>query len=422
MDSATPEVELPLEELRQPAPLRRNTRFQALWIGAVAGQLGGQAASVGYPLIILATTGSAARAGLFASVLLLAMVVCAIPAGTVVDRFDRRRILLVAEGTRALTAVSVTVALARHDLTMTHLGLAAIVLGTASALATPARMLLIRTVVPGAQLTAALTQEEVRDNAASLAGPSLGGVLYGVRTSLPFAAAAVGYLLAWVTVLFVRVPAAPTRTMPETEASKLGWAASMVVGIRALVRDPVLRAVTLAVAALNTAGAPMVIIVTVSLRRQHIGPAVIGVVISGVAIGGLVGTLLVGPLHRWFRPGMLMLVVVLSQVPVFVALAFPLGPWLTMAVLICATLGVPGLSVLIDILVFRKVPDEQRGRVISAAMLLFGIGGPVGAAGAGFLLQCLGVSATVLLIAGMLVIAGGYAASRRQLRQAPWPA
>lgn len=78
--------------------------------------------------------------------------------------------------------------------------------------------------------------------------------------------------------------------------------------------------------------------------------------------------------------------------------------------------------VLIDILVFRKVPDEQRGRVISAAMLLFGIGGPVGAAGAGFLLQCLGVSATVLLIAGMLVITGGYAASRRQLRQAPWPA
>ena len=142
---------------------------------------------------------------------------------------------------------------------------------------------------------------------------------------------------------------------------------------------------------------------------------------AGLALGGLAGAALVGPLHRRLRPGVLLVGVVVMQVPVFAALVLPFGPWWVMAVLGIAMLGVPALGVLIDVLVFRGVPDDRLGRVIAAASMLFGLGGPLGAVGAGLMLQYLSVSTTMLVFAAMLAVTGGYAASRKHLREAPWP-
>jgi MFS family permease len=402
-----------------PPPLRRNRRFQLLWIGSTVGFLGSEAAEVTYPLVILAVTGSPAQAGLFAFVQLLAGVVLALPAGEVVDRWDCRRVLLLAEGGRALVAGSVAVALMAGHLTMVHLLVAAAVLGAGSAFGGPARMLVVRAVVPSSQLTAALTQEEVRNSAASLAGPPLGGLLYGLKQILPFLFCSVSFAVSWFCILIVRTPARITSSTadpaPENEAG------GMLMGVKALWDDPVLRAATLAVTALNTAGAPLVLIATIILQRQHTPSWIIGTVMAGLALGGLAGAALVGPLHRRLRPGVLLVGVVVMQVPVFAALVLPFGPWWVMAVLGFAMLGVPALSVLIDVLVFRGVPDDRQGRVIAAASMLFGLGGPLGAVGAGLMLQYLSVSTTMLVFAAMLAITGGYAASRKHLREAPWP-
>ena len=51
-----------------PVPLRRNLQFQTIWIGSAASTLGVAVADVAYPLAILAVTGSPGRAGLFAAV------------------------------------------------------------------------------------------------------------------------------------------------------------------------------------------------------------------------------------------------------------------------------------------------------------------------------------------------------------------
>src|SRR5882757_5595893 len=99
-------------------PLRRNARFQTLWIGSTIGFLGIEAADVAYPLAVLALTGSPAEAGLFGALQTLATLLAGLPAGHVVDRFDRRRVLVSAEATRASAAGSVAVALALHHLTL----------------------------------------------------------------------------------------------------------------------------------------------------------------------------------------------------------------------------------------------------------------------------------------------------------------
>jgi MFS family permease len=400
-------------------PLRRNWRFQTLWVGSTGSFLGMEAADVGYPLVILAMTGSPAQAGLFGFVQTVATLLLGLPAGRLVDRFDRRRLLLLAEGGRMLAVAGVAVALAMGRLTMPHLLATAAVLGAGASLSGPARMLVVRAIVPPSQLTAALTQDEVRTNIATLLGAPLGGLLFGVRQFLPFALSAVTLLLSWLAVLIVRVPVPPgaaDEDRGEADDREAGWTA----GVRLLLGHPVLRAATLVVMTLNTVGAPLLLITIVVLQRQDVPPWQTGVALSGLAIGGLLGARLVRPLHR-LPPGTVLVGVLMSQIPVFALLALPLGPWWVMALLVCSMLGVPALSVLLDVLIFRQVPDRRRGSVIVATATLAGVGAPVGTAVAGLLLQHLAPQAALLLVAAFLAVAGVYAGTRAELRAARWP-
>jgi MFS family permease len=85
-------------------------------------------------------------------------------------------------------------------------------------------------------------------------------------------------------------------------------------------------------------------------------------------------------------------------------------------------LGVPALRVLVDVLIFRQVPDEQRGRVIAAVITLFGLGGPIGVGAAGLLLQYFPARTAMAVLAGTLALGVAYSLTRRALRTVDWPA
>jgi predicted MFS family arabinose efflux permease len=164
----------------------------------------------------------------------------------------------------------------------------------------------------------------------------------------------------------------------------------------------------------------MLLIAVVVLRRQGTPPWLIGVAISGAAIGGLLGAGLVSRLHR-LRPGRLLLTVVLVLVPVVALFAVRLGAFWVMGLLCVAMLGVPAIHVLLDVLVFRQVPDGQRGRVITACITILGAGMPLGTAIGGLLLQYLNPTAAVLVLAALLATILGYATTQPTLRAAQWP-
>jgi hypothetical protein len=84
-------------------------------------------------------------------------------------------------------------------------------------------------------------------------------------------------------------------------------------------------------------------------------------------------------------------------------------------------LGVPAIRVLIDILVIRQAPPDQRGRVVAALMTLIGLGMPAGVVGCGFLLQYLPAQAAMLALATAQLLAVAGCSTRRELRQACWP-
>ncbi len=413
-------------QAQAPVPLRRNTRFQTLWAGSASSSLGLAVADVAYPLAILAVTGSPGQAGLFAAVQTTGTILAGLPAGHLADRRSPRAILIVAETFRALVTAMIAVALIMGWLSLPLLLVAAVLLGAGQPAVGTSRMLLIRAVVPKDQLTTALTQDEVRINGSDLAGPPLGGALYGLRVlahAVPFLFTAGSFVLSLTTAVLVKVSpprTASAGTPADRDSRSSRGSSGMLAGIRAIWRQPAIRATLLLIATVNAVGASLGLITVVILRAQSVPPAMIGVALAGAAVGGLAGAPLVRPLHR-LRPGVLLIVICALEAPLVALLAVPNGPWWIAGVLFVAMLGVPAVRVLLDVLILRQAPESERGRVIGAAMTLMAIGMPAGLAASGLLLQYLSAQATMLILAGILAAGVLACSAQPQLWRARWP-
>lgn len=383
--------------------------------------LGVAVADIAYPLVILMMTGSPARAGLFAAVQAIAMLVAGLPAGSLADRFDPRTIVLVTEGARAAVTATVVLALVNGWLSLPLLLAAGALLGIGQAICSTARMLLLYSVVPNVQLNTALTQDQVRTNGASMAGPALGGALYSVRAlahAVPFIVTAASFVIAMAT----------TAVLPRREDRPDGQAQAgtpdrggMLAGVRVLWGHPVLRAAMILIMIVNTLGAGLDLIVIVLLRHQSVSSAGIGLALGAGYAGGIAGIPVIRILRR-LRPGVMLLTLCLVVVPVIALLALPFGQWWVAGLLFIALLGIPSLQVAMDILVIRQAPDDQRGRVVAAFMTLIGLGIPAGLAGCGLLLQYLPAQGATLTLAAILAAGVAYSATKRELWHAQWPA
>ena len=194
----------------------------------------------------------------------------------------------------------------------------------------------------------------------------------------------------------------------------------MLAGVRLLWRAPVLRATMLLIMIANMTGVGLDLAVIVILRQHHVGSATIGLALGAGALGGLAGAPLVKVLHR-LQPGILLLGMGVTWIPVFALLAVPFGPWWVAGLLFVGMLGIPSLRVLLDVLILRQAPDEQRGRLVAAVMMLISVGMPIGMAGTGLLLQWLPAQSAMLVLVAVLALGVGYCATKRQLWRARWP-
>src|ERR671937_1825836 len=94
--------------------LWRNRDFILLWCGQVVSTVGTRVTNIAFPLLVLAETHSPARAGIVGFTQTLPYMLFYLPAGGLVDRWDRKRVMLVADAGRALALGSLAVALAAH--------------------------------------------------------------------------------------------------------------------------------------------------------------------------------------------------------------------------------------------------------------------------------------------------------------------
>jgi len=125
----------PVPGVQAPAPPRRraslwrNRDYLLLWSGQGVSSAGTQVSGVAFPLLILAITGSPAQAGLAFALRSLPYVIFSLPVGALIDRWDRKRVMILCDIGRALALASIPIALALGVLSVAQLYAVAFVEG-----------------------------------------------------------------------------------------------------------------------------------------------------------------------------------------------------------------------------------------------------------------------------------------------------
>jgi hypothetical protein len=276
-----------------PEQLWRNREFNLLWVSQSFSDAGNAISTLAVPLLVLALTASPVRAGLVATIGLVATVVFRLPAGVLVDRADRRRIMLSCDAVRLVAYLGLGIAVLRGQATL-GLIVAVVVIGAAAnAFFGTAEHSSLRTIVRPVQLPAAVARNEARSYATSLAGPPLGGLLFGISRALPFFGNALTFLASFAGIWLIRRPLQEHRDIEPG-----GHAAALAEGFRFVFGNPFLRSVLLVAAPLNLAIHGIIFTIIVTLQRDRVPPGIIGGVETVVAVGGLLGALAAPALQR----------------------------------------------------------------------------------------------------------------------------
>ncbi|WP_051808648.1 MFS transporter [Actinoplanes subtropicus] len=394
--------------------LWRNTDFVALWSGQVVSALGTRISATAMPLLVLATTGSPADAGLVGAAGTAPFLLAHLPAGPLVDRWNRRRILLTSEVAAGLALATVPVAMAFNVLTVAHLAVVAFVQGLCAVFFGLAETAALPRIVPAALLPTALAQNETRGRGAALAGGPLGGLLFGLDRVLPFLADAVSYAVAAIALLFVRKDLQEEPTAPAEPL----WRAT-VAGLRWIWRHPLIRAAILLVAASNLVFQALVLVIVVLAQRHGATAGSIGAMLGIYSGGGLAGALAASRAYRYVSPRTVIIGINWSWAALLPLFLCTTDPLLIGAIGAATAFIGPLWNVVIGSYAALLVPNDLQGRVKGAAMTLSWGVMPIGSLGAGLLLTTVGPTGAVLVLAAIMLATAVGATVSPAVRHAP---
>lgn len=403
-----------IEPVRRLPSLWRNRDFMLLWNGQLVSSLGTQVSQLAFPLLVLAITGSPALAGLVGALRGLPFALLCLPAGALVDRWDRKRVMLLCDSGRALALGSVPIAIWLGHLTIIQLGLVALIEGTLMTFFSLSEIACLPRVVPKEQLPAATAQNQVIDSASWTLGPFLGGLLYGFGRAVPFLLDAVSYICSVVGIFFMRARFQEERT----EAPRQIWR-EIGEGLVWLWRDPLLRFLALLTWGLITPVIGFTLILIILAQGLHATPLAIGILFGTGGVGSIAGAFLTNPLQRRFTFGQVMIGSAWVWAVSWLALAIAPNLWV---------LGIAnGISfIIVPIYTATQfsyrlivIPDQLQGRVQSIYRLLSFGSQPLGFVLTGFLISWVGAVWSVVLLFVPQLFFCLLATFNRPLRAAP---
>jgi MFS family permease len=352
-------------------PLRRYRDFRLLWTGELISETGHQMTRVAVLFQVYAITGSAVAVGLTGLVELLFLMVASVAGGSFVDRYDRRKLLLITQlafaGASGLLLVNALSADPSVALIYFGAGLTAAISGIAS----PTRSAMTPRLVPNELLPTSLALNQVMWNATMIVGPAVGGLVIGL-VGVQWA-----YGIDVATYAATITAAVLMRPMPPTDESKqTRGMAAIAEGFGYLRGRPVLQSTFIVDLIAMIFGMPRALFPILAVTQFHGGPEIIGLLLSFLAVGAVVGALTTGWVGTVRYQGRAVLVSVAIWGLCIVGFGLA-GGNLWLALLFLAIAG--GADVISA--VFRgsilqlSVPESLRGRLSSIHILVV-TGGP----------------------------------------------
>jgi len=391
-------------------PLRRNRDFVLFQTGQFLSAFGSGISGIAYPLLTLALTNSAAKTGYVGAVEFAPLVLLSVPAGVAADRFDRKRLMILADvaGATALAvlAIAVLTGHARYWLVLVVAFIdmsAAVVYRSGSSGA-------MKAVVPQSQLADAASFSMARSSIVRLSSTPLGGVLFQLARGIPFVADAASYAFSTASLLLMR-----SRFQEERER---GARTPFREGLAYFWSIPFLRSTIGMIAASNlvAVGAPIAVIILA--HRQKLPPWEIGVFVAFQGVTLLAGSVLSPLLRRLFPMRAILLSEFWMALVYGAFIAYPSVYVLAVASSLHA-FWFPNTDSAIQAYSYALIPDRLLGRAMAASNTLRAASAPVGPLLAGLLLAHSTPRICVLVLAAPVIVAAALGTLSPVLRDLP---
>jgi hypothetical protein len=366
-----------------------------------------------YPLLALAVTHSAAKAGYVGAVIFVPLVVFNLVAGVAADRFERRRLMILADIVGSVTLGTLAAIVLLHHATLWLILVAAFIDSTASIFYGAASRGAFRSVVPTEQLPAAASTVQARTSIVLLSGPPVGGVLFGLARSLPFIADAVSYAFSTGSLLLMR-----KNFQEERERGTVTLRGQLAEGILYFARIPFLRTTTAMIAVSNFTIAGIQFGLIVLAKRAGLSSAAVGGFVALAGASALLGSL-ASPL---FRRIVSLNVIVLSELWAALGYATFLV-WPNVYVLAGAFAAqafcFPNTDSAVAAYSYALIPDRLIGRAMSTSSTLRAVAAPLGPLAAGLLLSSVSSRLTIAALMAPTLAAALFGTVSKSIRQAP---
>jgi MFS family permease len=386
-------------------PESMSGRFAKLWTASTLSALGTGLTVVAAPLYVSARTSNALIVATTTAVAMLPWLLFALPAGVLVDRVDRRRLMVAVDWARAAAMGVLAVAILVGWSSIVLLDLVLFLINTGETAFEPAAQSMVPAVVPRDQLERAngwlvggLTLSRYM-----IAGP-LGGFMFVVAASIPFFANAGTYAASAVLVGLVggtyrvtRPGQAPSPDAPGPPRRRAGGPsvrAEVAEGLRWLLRQRMLRTMAILIGLLNiTLAAATAVLVLLARERLHVGSVGYGSLFTCMAVGSLLGSAIGDRVIRRVTATWTIRIGLLVEALTHLTLALATSVYVVGVVLAAFGIHAALWTIVGTSLRQRLTPEHMLGRVSSANLFISAGGNFAGALLGGALASGFGITA-----------------------------
>ena len=381
------------------APLRF-PEFRRLWSAQFTSNVGSWMQTVAAQWVMTGLTRSAFLLGAVSAASSIPVLLLAVPAGTLGDLADRRRVILASQATMLMGAVALAVAAETGWLTAGVLLALLFVIGIGGAASAPTWQTLQPELVPAADRHQAIVLGSVNQNLARAVGPAIGGLLLaGTSAAVVFLANGVSFL---AVLGAVAVTAIPVRrlTLPREHVS-----AAVRASGRFVANSPVLLAlIARAIAFVFLAGALWALLPIVARERLGLGSGGYGLLLGCVGIGALAAATFGPALQRKLTPRTTYVLACLLVAGASAVLAVTHSVALAvLALIVAGAAWITGLG-LLSTAYQGQLPAWVKARAYSYYLVAFQGASGIGALCLGAIAQASSVTTAFLVVGGGLTL------------------
>lgn len=345
-----------------------NRNFFMLWLGMVFVMAGMQMQMLARGYLVYDITGSATLLGLVNAGTAIPMLGLSLFGGAFADRFERRRIIQVGQAVVAVLAVIIGFAVLTGYITWYYLMFASVLQGAMFAFMMPARQAIIPQLVGKEQLSNAMALNAAAMSAMTLAAPALGGGLYALAGPHN-----VYFLVSILAAAAVVITSFLPKTGNGAAKSSKSMTKDIAEGLVYISKNRLVLVLLAMGLATTMLAMPFRFLMPVFVVNvYHLGPENMGLLVSVMGGGSLVGALFIASIKEWHRGLLLIIGSFLSAIGLLLVSIFPFY-FAAVLIMIPLGLGDAGRRTLNQSLIMEIVEDRFRGRVMSVFMLNFGL-------------------------------------------------